>query len=486
MEKENLDNLFRESFDEFSQAPDPKVWKRIEASLDQKARSRRRVIPLWWPVGGAAAALALLLFLLIPGSDEISLPQTAPISTTPSTSSEIEQLNQTVDTETQVSEADVATQPSIENDLVEQNNGVTQEERDFNTPVVAVTKQNESNKESPAGDLTNNTVEQRSSALQVQGADEVIAQNKESDPVSQDEGLTTEPAVAADASSARTESDEIRTEAVAEAEIKEKKALEELLSAPEEVKLKKPGNPEGKWAIGPSIAPVYFNGLGDGSPIDQAFVSNDKSGSFNMSYGLQVSYQVSKRLQVRSGVHKVDFGYNTDDIIFSSSLQASSATQMRNVDYSPSAEYLVVGNQISEPSKADTRTRTEVAARNTSRTGTMVQEFGYLEVPFEINYALVDRTLGVHLISGISSLFLVDNAVSLESDSGTTEVGQANNLNDVNFSANFGLGVQYQVSDKIKLQVEPLLKYQLNTFSDTAGEFRPYSIGIYSGIRYKF
>ena len=159
---------------------------------------------------------------------------------------------------------------------------------------------------------------------------------------------------------------------------------------------------------------------------------------------------------------------------------------MQNVDYSAASEYLVVTNQNPAPRKADAGSRNEVAARSTAREGTMVQEFGYLEVPIEFNYALIDRTFGVHLISGISSMFLVDNSVSLQSETGTTEVGEANNLNDVNFSANFGLGVQYQVSDKIRLQVEPLLKYQLNTFSNTAGSFRPYSVGIYSGIRYKF
>ena len=109
-----------------------------------------------------------------------------------------------------------------------------------------------------------------------------------------------------------------------------------------------------------------------------------------------------------------------------------------------------------------------------------------MEIPLEINYALIDRTLGVNLISGISSMFLVDNSVSLESDSGTTEVGEANNVNAFNFSANFGVGFQYKLNEKINVQVEPLLKYHLNTFSNTAGAFRPYSIGVYSGIRYKF
>ena len=475
MEKENLDNLFRESLDEFSQTPDPKVWDRIQASLDKKARRRRRVVPLWWQLGGAAAALALLLFLLIPGAEEGALPQTEPISTTPSVNTPIEESKEVLDNDSQRFEEAVATQQTDETTVPAQNDGPSQlNTKKFETSVAS---QNNTVQPSETYESSANALTQSTPPIPPQGNEGIAVQAEEKNPVI-DTG-----AVAAESPTTETQSP---TETMALAEAEEKKALEELLSGPEDEVISKPDDSEGKWAIGPSIAPVYFNGLGDGSPIDQAFVSNEKSGSFNMSYGLQVSYQVNKRLQLRSGLHKVDFGYNTNDIVFSSALQASTATQMKNVDYSPSAEYLVVNNQRTELTKADSGVRNEIAARNTSRAGTMVQEFGYLEVPFELNYALVDRTIGVNLISGISSLFLVDNAVSLESESGTTDVGQANNLNDVNFSANFGLGVEYQVSDKIKLQVEPLLKYQLNTFSDTAGDFRPYSIGIYSGIRYKF
>ena len=104
----------------------------------------------------------------------------------------------------------------------------------------------------------------------------------------------------------------------------------------------------------------------------------------------------------------------------------------------------------------------------------------------EFNYAILDKKLGVNLIGGVSSLFLVDNMVSLESGGLVTDIGQANNVNDVNFSTNVGIGINYEFSQNLQLNVEPMFKYQLNTFTETAGDFRPYAIGVYSGVRYRF
>ena len=98
----------------------------------------------------------------------------------------------------------------------------------------------------------------------------------------------------------------------------------------------------------------------------------------------------------------------------------------------------------------------------------------------------MDKRFGVDLIGGVSSLFLVDNTVLLESNELITEVGEANNINSTNFSANFGMGLNYKFSPKIQINVEPVFKYQLNTFSNVSGNFRPYSIGVYSGFSFRF
>ena len=198
-----------------------------------------------------------------------------------------------------------------------------------------------------------------------------------------------------------------------------------------------------------------------------------------------VSYSLGKKLSVRSGVHKVDYGYDTNDISFSSSLNASTSNVIDNITYSEASKNLVVesNTQVRPPQAfaAD-----DVVARNPTREGSMVQQFGYLEVPLELNYALIDKKLGVNLIGGLSSLFLVDNSVTLESRGIATEIGEANNLNEVNFSTNIGIGINYELSPKMQLNLEPMFKYQMNTFSESDGNFEPFSIGVYSGLSFKF
>lgn len=69
MSKDNLDKLFQEKFKDFGELPDDKVWQRLEASLDEKKKNRK-VIPIWWKLGGIAAALALLFFVINPFEKE--------------------------------------------------------------------------------------------------------------------------------------------------------------------------------------------------------------------------------------------------------------------------------------------------------------------------------------------------------------------------------------------------------------------------------
>ena len=57
-EKKNIDRLFQEKFKDFEVAPNDAVWNRISESLPNK-KKKRRVIPIWWQVGGVAAACLL-------------------------------------------------------------------------------------------------------------------------------------------------------------------------------------------------------------------------------------------------------------------------------------------------------------------------------------------------------------------------------------------------------------------------------------------
>ena len=66
MGKKDLDKLFQEKFTDFHELPDEKVWERLEASLDEKKKKDRKVIPIWWKLGGVAAVLALFFYAINP------------------------------------------------------------------------------------------------------------------------------------------------------------------------------------------------------------------------------------------------------------------------------------------------------------------------------------------------------------------------------------------------------------------------------------
>lgn len=214
-------------------------------------------------------------------------------------------------------------------------------------------------------------------------------------------------------------------------------------------------NKANKWSVGANVAPVYFNSLKDGSPVDPSFVSNSKSGNVNMSYGVTVAYAVSKKLSVRSGVHKVDYGFNTNNVFFKSTFSPEHNSMVSTIDYDAGAESIVVetnNDALSAPQNIKSE-EYSYAAKSTSREGTMVQQFGYIEIPLELNYALTEGKFGVNLIGGgVSSLFLVDDSISLESDNLKTKIGgESSTINSLNFSTNVALVLIITLQKKLNL-----------------------------------
>jgi len=236
-----------------------------------------------------------------------------------------------------------------------------------------------------------------------------------------------------------------------------------------------------KWNVKPQLAPVFYNSLSQGSPIDGQFAGNTKSYENDLSYGVGVNYAVSKKITIRSGVNTLNLNYETQGVEFYASLNKSTT----NVAARTNAN-IVVQNQ-------GTGTITTPNAFNENQmpagtfNGSMLQKTGYVEVPVEMAYALLDKKFGIDIIGGISTLFLNDNNVSVVSTQGyTTNVGQAQNLNSIHFSTNIGVGFKYRFFKSFEANFEPMFKYQVNTFSRDAGNFKPYFIGLYSGISFSF
>lgn len=500
MSKKHLDELFQERFKGFEETPDENVWSAIEASLDKKRK--KRILPLWWQLAGVAAVFIVGLLLFNPFDREVS-PDTHSITDTEQTDKNPQLSKDPIQTlnengrETEMNGSSKSKDGSISIDessvagTDKDSNGTISTSKVINSADTQSTNRSgRSNSEATRQDDQQIT---KNSGIAEQSLTEKDGQNTEVTSLYTTQSNDTQENGTSEDNVIRKDELVAGNEGIAAADenkdpetigVDEKKSLYEEIQAMEEEEKVASRTSGNRWSAGPSIAPVYFDAIGTGSPVSPMFSANSKSGNINISYGLSVAYEISPKLSVRSGVHKVDYGYNTNDVFFTSSLSALSENRIANINYAETAENIVV-SASNATLNVDTKSF-DVSARSANRSGVMAQQLGYLEVPVEVSYALVNNKFGVQVIGGVSSLFLVDNDVDLTSGNLTTQIGEANNVNDLNFSANFGIGLGYQFSQRLRLNVEPVFKYQLNTFSNVDGTFNPYTIGVYSGISFKF
>ncbi|HEX9600947.1 MAG TPA: hypothetical protein VF985_05620, partial [Mariniflexile sp.] len=342
-DKKHIDRLFQEHFKDFEVTPSDAVWKNIEAQLNQD-KKKRRIIPIWWQYAGVAALLALLL--TIGGTYFFNKENTNPIKVVDTEDAQTRSSNPSNDTKIAV-ENDNATQNNLENDSQNNTKVASSTTKESQEPSITntspSTNKNESTHQSGiASDkksnvknsitTSNNNAFASNSEEKNKSTNPAVtnnSENKNETPKNRESLINTEKAKELINNASKDST------AIAKAENKEKKSLtieEALDSNKDVVENEKDKN---KWRITPNAAPVYFNSLGEGSSIDPQFNSNSKTGEVNMSYGISASYVVNDKIKVRSGINKVNLGYNTNNIIVYQSLGVSSSTRdLQNVNTS--------------------------------------------------------------------------------------------------------------------------------------------------------
>lgn len=266
--------------------------------------------------------------------------------------------------------------------------------------------------------------------------------------------------------------------------LNELEALQQKLEEEKEKEKALAQSGAGKWNIRPQIAPVFYNSLSEGSPINTDFAANNKSYDNDLSLGLSVNYAITDRLTIRSAVNRVNLSYSTNDITFHASMNQATV----NVESARTSANIVV-ESMAMPVDPNPDEVSFIIDQKPTQTfnGSMIQRTGYIEVPLEMSYALLNKKFGINIIGGMSTLFLNENNVSVVSQQGySADVGKAKNLNDIHFSTNVGVGFRYRFWKAFEANFEPMFKYQMNAYSRDAGNFRPYFIGLYSGISFSF
>lgn len=253
-----------------------------------------------------------------------------------------------------------------------------------------------------------------------------------------------------------------------------------------------------RWTVGASVSPLY-------SYRDAASVSmpsgTGESGILSYSTGLHVRYRRNTRLAFETGVYfnKTGiaigapgiqvFSQHFDYMAYGTGSKEAHITTISNtvgniVAYS--GDIYMNGYKVNAENGPEAVSNVVPLDAQASETG-IQQHLDYLEVPFNLRYSVIDRTIELQLVGGISTNFLVNNYVTAEGASGPEEIGYLSNINKFNYSGNAGLGMIYHMGRKLSLMVEPRFRYFLNSVNDSSlPSTRPYSIGLYTGLNFTF
>ncbi len=517
-EKKNIDNIFNEGFKNFEATPSPRVWENIQAQLN-KEKKDRKVIPLWIKLGGVAALIALLLSVgnWVYNPSDVGTPSISDENVI-KTEKKLQEKNSEIIKE--ANEMQVASEEKtlqnestqnldnsadnsskIKGETESSNKGLINSSEKTDRTAIASNDSEKNNSKEKANSMndfleknisTNNLKEgvatSKNSSEKI-NSDKKGKEGKEN-LIKRDENLfdaKKEGIVVNEKTTEDTaEKSLVKTETEVAQESQNKKSIFDAIAEEKEdidsEKTKKQ-KPEHRWNVAPNVAPVYYSSLGNGSSIDPSFADNPQKGDVNMSYGVQVSYALNKRLSVRTGVNNVDLSYSTTGIEVGT---GPVALALSSVDYGARQVVVTAADKGSFANATPSNGFGDITPKSTQGDARLIQNLNYYEVPVELKYAVINNKFGVNVIGGLSTLFLGNNEISVKADNFNTVLGDANNLSTVSFSTNVGLGLDYKLSKKFTFNIEPMFKYQLNPYTDSSVDFKPYYLGVYSGLSFKF
>ncbi len=443
-EKKHIDRLYQEKFKDFEATPREMVWKNISSRLQEKER-KRSIVPIWYRIAGVAAVLALFfnfasdLFRITPSAGD-------PLTATQQDNNfgEFDLVS------------DSYNEDMFRSSIILQALMLDTRKTELRENLIAQSKRENFRAMVTARPINNTGIDQSNLSegrfdipSQIVALENTVVESSET-PVFQ---LNEIPGP----------------------------SEEQNIFSEEEVTLKK--TPLKRLRVTTTAAPVYFDNFGSGNSIDARFSDNESGGEISMAYGVNFAYQLSNRIKIRSGINKVDLSYNTRDIAFTA---AVNPTVLSGIDYQAGIPNYRIENRSSRPfSNISASTEFNRSSLAAPANGYLNQRLGFFEIPVEIEYVIIDKKIGLNIIGGGSTLFLDENMISLNSADFSTNIGEANNINSMSFSTNIGVGVDYKISPQFQLNLEPILKYQLNTFNN-AQDVNSYYFGIYSGFSFKF
>jgi len=250
----------------------------------------------------------------------------------------------------------------------------------------------------------------------------------------------------------------------------------------------------GRWILKAEFAPVFNNQAqnnGQGGNLmynnSQSYKPQESTTENTFSGGMIAGYKVSKRLIVKSGFAYNNIRQTTRNVDF------MGANPLYNVAANATIASTPVG-QVNLDKMANSRNDAilnssaslNYASKNLVE-NVLKQDIGFIEIPLQATYKLIDKKIAIGLTGGISTNILVGNKAILSENGENISTGETSNMRNVVYSGSVGFEVGYEISNRITLTVEPRLKHFVNSISTNKSvNYKPSQMAIVTGLTYSF
>lgn len=268
--------------------------------------------------------------------------------------------------------------------------------------------------------------------------------------------------------------------------------LHEMLIADDELAqdmlLKSDDNKNSKWSIGAVLSPMYsyrtvsgdaFTGTDEA--VDAGYFNDNEQGITSIAGGISLDFSFNSRLSLSSGMFFSRVGQQNNDVLAYNDPDMPDLFKLATSTGTISINPRSFQNVIAEP----------VASLKDSIPGdyivnsSLVQNLDYVEVPLVLKYKVIDSRFSVNVMGGLSPGILVNNRSYFSVEGQKMQTGTTENINNFIYNSILGLGLEYSISRKVALSMQPSFKYSLSPVNSGTGlEYHPYSLSWFTGISY--
>lgn len=245
-----------------------------------------------------------------------------------------------------------------------------------------------------------------------------------------------------------------------------------------------------RWSIGGSFAPVYaYRNIQinaeelppDVNP-DINYYNDAEEPMYSYSGGLDLSVQMKDKWEFQTGLYLSSLGQVNQDVIafemegVKDLLKTSTSTGMIQIVTSSLPEEFV-----------DQSIRRDSLTDAVYISSDIRQTFTYLELPLLVRYSFLDRRFGLHLTGGLSPGIMTDYKAQFTYEGEQIDLDNEGDFSTMIYNSQVGLGLNYHITRSLSINLDPSFKYSLNSIrKDHSIQYHPYSISVFTGIRYSF